>query len=377
MAITIISQPLAIVPSDNPITWVFESNQSTQANFRFRIITSFAVGASTAFTQISEDVVYAEVGGRAHFNASNYATTRAKIAAIQGGLYSTPLYRIQIQIIEEYGTPPTPQANVTSSKLCIKSRLSDRDWTALNIPTQFQKLRYLTNRPRNEFYSVPNMALPISMVINDSASVDLRGFMDGVQVGSTINVTQAYEVMHINTNVAFLAAQIGEPLDSFDTFTITYNNTPTPEVITINIYRGCGKYWVLRWVNEFGVYDWFVFNHNLEEMSDASEITYNKQFGNWEGNSFLYNIANSGINVVIIDQKDKGVVSSGWMEEETQNWLTEIYKSPKVDLINEDGDIFPIKLTKRSSTKKQTRFDDLVNEVIEFEYIGGHKSILL
>jgi hypothetical protein len=380
MAITIVSSPKAYVASDNPITWVFESNQTNQNNFRYRILTSWAI-AGESLVQVGNDIVYPQVGARSFFDASAYARNRAQIVPLLNSIaYNSSLWTLQVQIIEEYGTPPTTQATSTQSVTVFKARQSDKGFIGINYPTDWRRVKYLTNRPRNTFVVPEYGDFPLSVLLSEGGRFQLTVLDNGIQLAQSFTTLANYLMANVNINPSIIAPFIGEPLNEFDEIRVVLESETISvnETISLSIYRGgCGKYWTLRWLNEYGAYDWFIFNHNLEVSAQSTDISFEKQFGNWNGNSFEYTLQNSGNHVVIVETENRGVLHSGWLTQEVQNWLVELYKSPKVDLIDMNGEVMPIRLTKRSSTQQQSRFEDLFMESVEFQFIGGDKSVVL
>ena len=65
MAVIIEQEPQDYTTSDNPVTWVFSSDQTAQSNFYFLV--DVQVGL-TSYTTVEEHRVYPESNDNAHFD---------------------------------------------------------------------------------------------------------------------------------------------------------------------------------------------------------------------------------------------------------------------------------------------------------------------
>jgi hypothetical protein len=125
MAITFHQQPATYSPSDNPLVFVFSSNQTAQPNFFFRIRTKYNGN------QVSVDDVFPQVGSRAMFDASNIMKQLAIQPELKNQVFwSRNLERLNIEVIEFYGTTPVAQASLESDTIRFwKSSVSEYRFT--------------------------------------------------------------------------------------------------------------------------------------------------------------------------------------------------------------------------------------------------------
>jgi len=125
MAITFHQTPAAYSTSDNPLVFVFSSNQTTQPNFFFRIRTK------RNGNQVSVDDVFPQVGSRAMFDASHLMKQLAIQPALKNQVFwSRNLERLNIEVIEFYGTTPVAQASLESDTIRFwKSSVSEYRFT--------------------------------------------------------------------------------------------------------------------------------------------------------------------------------------------------------------------------------------------------------
>jgi hypothetical protein len=125
MAITFHQQPATYSPSDNPLVFVFSSNQTAQPNFFFRIRTKYNGN------QVSVDDVFPQVGSRAMFDASHIMKQLAIQPELKNQVFwSRNLERLSIEVFEFYGSPPIEQSSEPSNTILIwKSCVSEYRFT--------------------------------------------------------------------------------------------------------------------------------------------------------------------------------------------------------------------------------------------------------
>jgi len=131
MAVSISQFPADYTFSDNPLTFVFSSTQTAQANFSFIVETYFNAAL------VSVDRVFPEVSGYAHIDVSPIVKNLLNKPVINNSIYSESGISadINIKVIENYGTPPVDQADLTSATIpVIKGCLSDMAWTTYTAP---------------------------------------------------------------------------------------------------------------------------------------------------------------------------------------------------------------------------------------------------
>lgn len=372
MAVTFITTPQDWSPSDNPLTFVFSSNQTSNANFTYKVQT-FVDGV-----QVAEDTVFLERSTRAHYDASSVVKDFIQVPTRSNTLYSEANYsnEVYIKVIENYGTTPTDHANASSTPINVfKACLSDKAWKSYTS-SSYVGLKYLTNVPRNEriyqmfeqdFYlNIITDGIPNELLINvfDSSGTLIDFYAE----------TQSFLISQINLNTDLLTSA-GITLTNASYYTVTVEGSEMLTIYFLNDY--CYSPNTLQWLNEFGAYDSFIFEHNLEQSGEVKEQTYGKQFGQWNGTSFEYDLNSAGTLRVGTKQKDKGVIYTSYITQSKQRWLCELYKSPRHYLIDIDGVVDSIKITTNQFSFQQDRFEELISESVAFEYTNAHNGISL
>lgn len=374
MAVTITQQPTDWSPSDNPLLYEFSSNQTTQPNFSF-IVRTYVAGVLTA-----EDKVFVERGTKAHYDASTVVKNAIQRPNINSGLYTEANYsnEVYVKIYENYGTTPTDHASATSTTINVfKACFSNKVWKSWDA-TDWVGLKYLTNVPRNEtmyqsygdyILNIITDGIPNELLIN---AYDSNGSLI-----DSYSETQSFLISQVNLSPQNLAGIM--TLTGLSYYTVQVEGS---EMFTIHLHPYvlqtdmCNSPYVLQWLNEFGSYDQFIFDHNIEFSGSVKERTYGKQFGNWVSGSFTYSLKDSGSIRVGTRQTDKGVVYTKYITQTLQHWLCELYKSPRHYLTEPlEGTTDTIRITSTQFTFAQDRFEDLISESVAFEYTNEHNSI--
>lgn len=372
MAVTFYSTPQDWSTSDNPLTYVFGSNQTSNANFTFKVQT-FVDGV-----QVAEDTVFVERSTRAHYDASSVVKDVIQVPTRSTTLYSEGNYsnEVYIKVIENYGTTPTDQANASSTPINVfKACLSDKSWSNYTSST-YVGLKFLTNVPRNErIYTMENAPLYLNIITDGTPSELIINVYDSA--GTLLDFyseTQSFLISQINLQPEIMV-NAGIDLTGAAYYTVQVEGSEMLRIDFLLDY--CYSPNTLQWLNEFGAYDSFIFEHNLEQSGEVKEQTYGKQFGYWNGTSFDYDLNNAGTIRVGTKQKDKGVIYTKYISQTVQRWLCELYKSPRHYLIDIDGNIDFIKITSNQFTFQQDRFEELISESVAFDYTNAHNGISL
>jgi hypothetical protein len=370
MAVTIHTSPQDWSPSDNPLTFVFSSNQTAQTNFSYKVQT-FVDGV-----QVAEDTVFVERGIRSHFDASSVVKNVIQVPQRSSTLYSEGNYSnlVYIKVIENYGTTPIDHLNASSTPINVfKASFSDKFWDSY-VSSTYNQLKYLTNVPRTErIYQLYSQDFYLNIITDSVASELIINVYDssGTLLDSH-SETHAYLIAQLNLNTTLLTAA-GLVLTNAAYYTVNVEGSEMLRVDFITEY--CNAPNTLQWLNEFGAYDSFVFLHNLEQDGTVSEETYGKQYGQWNGTAFDYNLNDSGTLRVGAKQNDKGTIYTDWISETVQRWLCELYKSPRYYLIDSVGFVDSIRVTSSSFTFKKKRFEDMISEAVSFEYTYGNNGL--
>jgi hypothetical protein len=229
MAITYHQQPSTYSPSDNPLVFVFSSNQTSQPNFFFRVRTKYNGNV------VSVDDVFPQVGTRAMFDASHVMKQLAIQPALKNQVFwSRNLERLNIEVFEHYGNPPTEQSSEPSNTILIwKSSVSEYRFTKGFADYVTGERLALTRQPRGQRHKlIKGQDTGVSYITRGlSGCQSVKVFNAVGDLIGVVNVNCAYNNVFNYAagqapTLAAFEAQIGFPLINGAKFgdTIVFDN---------------------------------------------------------------------------------------------------------------------------------------------------------
>jgi hypothetical protein len=387
MAVTIHSEPQSITPSDNPIVWTFSSNQTAQANFSY-IIEAYVNGVLD-----SRHEVFPEVGARAHFDMSSIMSVNTPVATVTQSTVAKNASNVaecNITIRERYGTPPTYQSDADSSTVhAFKASLSPEqmegfdfmEYAAPGVPDPFRFLTFNTN----DLYIPPDKDYFLSFFPFGESTlfVSFQLFEeDGTSIpGSDIAIPDTFEVIQLNLRTSFLVAESIIPQSSFDAaaymevFVNQGGGDPISETKRIYFDRSeCGTPTHFVWLNSLGGFDVYNFSHNRIYLALVESFRYGKQFGEWQGTSFVLDASNSGTIDYLKKTNKRMQAVSGYIDEPTQNYLVDsMYGSP-LCYISEAGEFTRVTVEATAYELQNDLFEDEFTETVEVSFPNAKYS---
>ena len=375
MAITYLQQPTSqsIQATDNPIVFQFSSNQTTQPNFCF-IVETLLNGIV-----VSTDKVFPERGNRAHWDASKIAMTSVKPTLRTAGIISMQtLPQLTVRVAERYGTTPVTQAFSSSNTIkLLKARCSDEDYQLDWIEdTYVPDEKWLTEIPNGKM--IVSKKYPIyASILTTNAAVQIEAYCYDA-TGNLLGIvseqsTAGGDKVNVQITPQDIIAEIAPAsIDELDRLEIYMNQS---EALTAEfVPNECTEFHQLNWMNKLGTYDQFLFGHNHDQETAISALEYKKQFGAWNSsNVFQFDPLTSGDTTYTKIIQPTGIVYTGWISQEYQNWLAQIYYSINTILFEEDK-TYGIVVTETKSMKMQSRFDELLNFQVGYKK-SNFKSI--
>lgn len=366
MAVTFHTQPANFSTSDNPLVYVFSSNQVTQNNF------SYIVETYVNAVKVSTERIFPERSGRAHWDASLVVKSEIYRPTRPTALYEDlNLPDVYVKVIENYGTPPANQASANSNTInVIKAKLSESDFLIYDILNDWVNDKWLTEVPNNTVHATKTMDVFAQFICTDaSQSLSLFAFdEDNNLIDTYATAPASLSLWNCNLSYSNLlavmpampnAVRVQAQINNSNTFTIVYD------------IEDCANKDVISWINKFGAFDQFVFTHFKENRGNTESQSYQKQFGGWSGASWSFAVDYGDIETVRIN-KPTGYIVSGWLDSVTQNWIVSLYKSVGVRLNTNTA----IKITSSAYTTKTQRFEELINEEITYT-LTNEKSIMI
>lgn len=372
MAVSIHQTPPTYSTSDNPLVYVFSSNQTGQANFLYRVRTYLNGNL------ISTDDVFVQVGTRAMFNASKVVKSLVPFPEISQNLMwsSNKLRSLYITVTEVYGTTPTEQASATSATTYTwKGSVSDYDFTVGFGAYTTGTRKFLTRMPRERQTILRGQDTGFVLITEGAGSVvqTITAYdADNVSLGNLVANT-ATGMRQYNLRSSLVASSLSIP-DPNDIKFVTIE-TDVSETLTFEYWDGCGNSNSLLWLNDMGGFDTFLFEHNRRLSGDVEGFDYIKPFGAWSGTDFVFNLQNAGVKTVFTRQTDKGLIATDYIGQNNQNFLTETLKSPIHILYATDDATKPITPTARRFEKEQARFEELISFELAYDYSNSNYGI--
>lgn len=386
MAVTIHSSPQTFTPSDNPIVWTFSSNQTAQANFSY-VIEAYVNGVLD-----SRHEVFPEVGARAHFDMQSIMSVNTPVATVTQSTVvknASNTAECNITIRERYGTPPTYQSDADSITVtAFKARLSNElmeDWQyTIYSLTETLSTKFLTYNT-NDLY-IPMDADYFLSILNDNQTGFAVVFElfeeDGTSIpGADIVIPDGIKCIQLNLRTSFLVAETIIPQSSFDAaaYMEVYINQGGGDLVTERkrIYfdrSNCGTPTHFVWLNSLGGFDVYNFSHNRIYLAAIESFRYGKQFGEWQGTSFVLDASNSGTIDYLKRTNKRMQAVSGYIDESTQNYLVEsMYESP-LCYISEAGEFTRVTVEATAYELQNDLFEDEFTETVEVSFPNAKYS---
>lgn len=153
----------------------------------------------------------------------------------------------------------------------------------------------------------------------------------------------------------------------YDVQLYNFSSVPVSEVKTYLLDDKCTKFDVKRFMflNRMGQYDYFSATLLSNETTDINKTTYTKVL------PYNYNIGDRGKTILNIDANKTFRVSSDFINQETADWLEELFTSPEVFIINGNGTLTPIIINNTSIERFISTNKKLFNYT--FEYTNSYK----
>ena len=372
MAVTIHSTPKAISPSGNPLSYVFSSNQTAQANFSY-IVETYVNSAKQR-----EERIFPENGIYAHIDISETVDALIQAPAILPGISNASGTSQSIYIIvrENYGTTPINQASATSATtIAFKACVDNRRFETINFDTTYKAQKWLTNHPTNDVSILRSQNAICSMIVNSSKDLVITLYNSAGAFISSYSQTENRVIWQVNiSNATLLAVGISQT-NINNTAKITVQ-IGTSEIMTFRYLDNyCHSPKALLWTNEYGSFDTFIFEHFDIRTGNVSGNMFKKQFGEWSGNSFVFNTFNTGDIDYSKTKITNGSLVSDYMTETEHSWLIELYNSTFYVVFNIAGLAESVRVTKTQFEYLSERFEDLIMEQVDYTLSNSQKSI--
>lgn len=394
MAYTINKQPRKFSPIGNPMYSVVSStNDGSQVNFKY--ICDIYIDGATSYTYRMK--VPSTSPGYGIFDVSslvkNHVTSDFSIE--DTGVFKTnanSYCSVVLKYGEEYGTTPTVYANMATSGTIYAHNANidfidfpSYDHTQYVLDELGTLKKFLTNSPRTLNIGRDENAFVYMMTDDEDAVTSLQVIAynsAGIPLGSDYIANPYYSAVGDemflrapagtrNLTIPYLGSSITNTASYYIVSTVNGFTQETSETIRFNITDACTPYetYRLHFLNRRGGYDSFTFNRLSRNNIDVTRNKYKKNVGSFNSSTetFSYSKDERGTKDYSIFHKEKFLLNSDWIDEDTSTWLEELVTSPDV-FVEVDGDAVAINITDTSYEKKKTANDKLINITLNVEY---------
>lgn len=410
MSVYINQQPGLIVPSDNPLIFKFAQDDYQKYKISFIVkvfLQNFGeIGAFEVYPEAIENFFH---WGKIDLSniVKSYLqpgeiipTTNANGFIFDAGVNCLTCY---IEVYEKYattasGTPILGQYATSNTIYLFKACLPWKEYLNFNFyefiatgPTQ----KFLTDRPKVKLLNTE--IYRSNFIYGDTFTfsyLDLNWILgnnlDKI-LHITLNTSQGYffqidipyptgeqgPVNNVYFNIQkLLDLELIDPLiaQTITSVGLAIWNESTQQLISpvvfLDVIKPCNfKPKSLKFLNKYGAYDYFLFEHNERKSASIKSYEYQKPLGSWGFMNSEYTIdpARNGRRTYLKQITEKSQLISGYLNQDEQNWLIQLYESPLVYL-DYNNNVEQVTITNTSYTIKQDQYDELYNEIVEIEY---------
>ncbi len=375
MAVSITQQPDTHTPSDNPVRWVFSSDQFAQANFSF-LVEIYINGVLKSqhypiFPEINSDTV--------HFDASEIAMLYCSPPAPQipsGGNISVDAANdceVGIKVIERYGDPVTNHASAENTVHVFKAKLGKRDfaqyseltykWYFPGPPREAPKFMTLFPRTSKYLCGMDEQAFLLFMSEFNDLTLNIELF---TRTGSlivsdtctTVCATSEFTLFNVSPSNIISSSDIELANFAGCSYYEVWltDGTDLSERFRIYIDRSCDRYGKTRmhFLQSLGGIDSFTFNKSKTHDTDITRSEHRAEWGAYnEDVEYVYTENQPTIQDHLTSSTSKASQSSDWVTEGIQQYISsELFRSPYV-LIEyiDDNDVVQFKRIKLLNSK--------------------------
>src|SRR6185369_17808648 len=400
MAVTFTQSPEPFTPSDNPVVWVFSSDEFAQPNF------SFYVEVYVNGVLYSPHLIFPEFNGdTAHFDAeenkiSNVICSKPVPDTSAFSFSAANNAEIYIKVYEQYGDPATLHGSETSTTVTVfKAALKDVDF---NIYDSFDyEWRwplspravplFMTFSPRLEqVYCALNENYWL-MFLSDENDLDVKISLydsaGALIVEDTLTtVAAANKLILINMSPALIITT-SAVIDSADFASCAYYTATMvdgdihhlSESFKIYYNQDCDLYETkrLHFLSTLGGIDAYSFTKANDTGRDITRYSYVKQLGGFDNTGAWVNDLYQGRGGdYLTTSRGRLRINSDYITQGIQNWLVdELCESPLILIeTNSGSNLSRAKILTTNTLVKKNSQGNLIQEFIELDTLDNRKS---
>jgi len=356
MAVTIVQQPQNYSQSGQPMVFTFSSNQTGQANFSY--VVEVYINSNLVYTA----KLFPTTGIYGFFDCSEVAERYVNVSPIATTLVNDALNYNTIYLIvrENYGTPPTNQANATTStkdfyKAKSKYTFTSSQYYGLN------EAKFLTSFSTKKLYNFGSQRL--SLIANDEIPNLSFYFIDaaGVQILVENDTTVLGNILNFYFTYSNLQTIFGSGDFTEVAYVDFFAEMVAGDTVLYRIFidhSDCATFQnEITFLNFLGGLDVYHFTR----MKRYTRTTKPNQFKTNEGvlsnTGTFTTLDTSGQYNYQITQDETVTLQTGWINESDFNVLNDQLLTSPFVLLNGKR----VAITDATAEEKYRKFDTLFN----------------
>lgn len=387
MAVTIHQSPQSYTPSDNPIVWVFSSNQTANTNFVY-FVEVYVNGVKK-----EDNLIFPDNGIYARFDASDIASRFTNVPSFGSSFQQSASNNceIYIKVYERYGSPPALAASATSSTItAFKAALNDENFINWdNTEYVFGSgNKWLTLFPSTEkYYCGPLENTWLTMLTDNTVGLycEIELFdEDGNLIIADSAALGQYKFTIINASQAAIIAATSITQLQFDQASyyelwLDPGGDPSSK-FRIYVDPVCSKNDPKRFIfiSSIGSIESFSYTKSTKKTREVKRYGFETGFGRWDdSNNFVFDLEKGRSKDYLVTSSGKMTVESDWLTQGVQNWLVEeLYESPYV-FIEFNSTRYRCKILNTAYEYKKRKTGTIFNETVEVGLSDQRKSITI
>lgn len=180
----------------------------------------------------------------------------------------------------------------------------------------------------------------------------------------------------INGSASFITGTSSYPIfdDNTATYSVWVRNQILQQDTETKVFKlkdWCSRYEQIQLVfmDKLGSFVPYTFNKVNRHTKQMTRTDYQQIYGSYAPSSqaWEYNSWDRGRKRLDLVVNDVYVINSDWVTQTTSDYLMELFESPEVFWIKEDGTTIAITITDQSVERKQTINDQIINYTLTFE----------
>jgi hypothetical protein len=118
--------------------------------------------------------------------------------------------------------------------------------------------------------------------------------------------------------------------------------SPMGETFTFDISCNCSKFhkWTLFWMNELGGWDWFNFDKRSDKFRNIERGQFGRHLKSPGVGKVDYTMGQKGTSTYNTKSRESLTLRTGFLTQEELDWISYIYESPEVYILEVDQNIY-------------------------------------